>query len=94
MSKTIKIPVKLYDALRASAKKYGGIGAGGYNDESGAPLCAVGHAVAVHAVNLSFNTGDNDLAVRAVNRQRRRPRDSRIPWGLWVKAMRVRRGVR
>src|SRR5687768_6120190 len=43
----VVLPPDVYDALKESAEKFGGIGAGRYWDDRAAPLCIRGHGMTV-----------------------------------------------
>lgn len=83
MTQQTVLPAKVYDAVKASAEKHGGIGARRFfvgesphvYVSKNAPCCAVGHLIAAGCVIdpgdardvIGLTVGENDGAVRTIN---------------------------
>lgn len=105
MQDQITLPAEVYDALKASAEKYGGIGAGWYSDpdvdqrtedDPTIPFCVIGHAT---QCNFGLETrlaglreGANDLAVARINARKCAPLEARVSWDEYVAELNIVRG--
>lgn len=98
------LPADVYDDLRASVVRHGGIGAGAFTDcsdviEGGRPLCIYGHAMALGwnsaardaLAVVDISPSVNDRIVRDLRADDAGPW-GRITWEQWCAALRVVRG--
>lgn len=107
LRREVKIPQAVYDALEASAEKYGGIGGGAWTDDNELPLCAWGHLRSYpHGYDLNDSlrtalevqtgsrkiTDPNDIAVAAINRRKDRRSDARVSFAEWTRELGYVRG--
>ena len=88
------LPRDFYEAIHFSSLAFGGIGAGRWDDETG-PVCYVGHRDATlnrfdrPLSSHGITVGNNDRAVRAINKRTGRANNGRVPFEAWAKELNV-----
>jgi hypothetical protein len=104
MSEPIVLPADVYDALKESADKYGGIGALAYRDENGAPLCKAGHLgnsnekkdspLNLAALDVCLHAGLSDDIVRGINSSKgASDLNARVSFSEYVREGNIQRGA-
>jgi hypothetical protein len=104
MSDAIVLLAHVYDALKESAEKHGGIGGGRFLDKDGRPLCKAGHlgmsdpgeentALNVGACDAGLFAFKSDSLVHAINYKNGvADLDARVPFDEYVREGNVVRG--